>query len=208
MLKVEPRTRNLMLNNQVAPAELLLLYKAGVAAGPADRRITRNGMQHDAVLKRTNAPFNITFDGVEYLSGLYPLSQAANPDAVRISERSLLQIQLQDVNWALRTEFLAQGASHLRIEVALALLDGSVGQNPNAASPVLETLPLFRGHSVSAQSELSQQGPVVNISFAGLLDKLSAERAVVVSQDSQYNKDPKDDSMKHADTSRSFQWSH
>ena len=186
MLQVSDRLRRLLLNNQVAPAELLLIRR---------RSETRAGGYY----RRTNAPSSITHDGVEYLSGEYPLAKMAQPDSVRSSERAALQLQVIDPRFVLRDELLARGVGHLLVEVKLALLTEQM-----AVEGVLD---VYRGHCISGSSEVdASEGPVVNLAFSGPLDKLSSERVMTVSKDSQSQRDPKDNSLDDAHTSRTLIW--
>ena len=193
MIEVPDVVRELMLQNEIVPAELLMIRL------PTQTRDA-------AFFRRTNAPFDITYplapvdERIDYQSGLYPLVKLASPDNSTMSERSILQLQLQDVNWALRDEFLANGASRLLCEFRLALLGPDY--------QVVHVLRHYEMHSVSALSDIRDGGPVASVSFAGPLDKLSAERAVVISEDSERQRDPVGDSMKYAHEARNFRWAY
>ena len=187
MIKVSDEVRSLMMNNLVVPAELLML-----------RNVTQD--RDASFILRTNAPFDIEHEGIVYRKGLYPLVAVATPDNATFTERSILQLQVLDVNWALRDEFLLRGPGRLRIEMRLALLRDDYS--------IAHVLDMFRGHCVTAQSSVGSDGPVASLGFAGPLDKLSAERVLVVSDNSQRQRDAGDSSMKSAHISRSLRWSH
>lgn len=191
MLALPSGVADKILTGAVAPVELLLLRKT-------ETRPT-------AFLRRTNAPFDITdthdSENIVYQSGLYPLVQAATPESASLSERSLLRLALQDVNWALRDDFLANGFGAVRTEVRVGLLDVEDGS-------LLASLRVFEGHAVSAVSSLDDAGETTTLSFAGPLEKLNHEKVLVVSEDSEQTRDPVGDSFKYAHQARSFRWAY
>jgi len=170
---------------------------------PADLLIIRRDTETDAtanIQRSTSAPFDITHDGVTYRSGQYPLRQLSLPDRVRVAERGVLQLAILDPNWTLRDEMLRKGHGHLllRFRVVLMTEDGAIRVVLHAGW----------GHCVQSKSELSDAGPVSLLGFAMILQKISGERAVVVSADSERQRDPKGNSMKFAHEARSLRWSH
>ena len=139
------------------------------------------------LLRATNGGHSVTVDGVNYLAGNYPVLQFDHPDFQAQGARDAVSLVVADANFAYREAFRARPPQALRLE--LGLLIHAEGVDDPLHLPYYPS-----GRLAAATCGLDdRRGQYCAMTFTGALDKLDGDAAMILTKDSQRQRDPDDE---------------